>query len=219
MNMSMLGKSMLGRLLILSLAANGALQTAVTQDPSGAQITLDSRTTSSVNHISILLRQAAVWGGIEDYRSDCGSDPDIRLPAVNGTLKEAFTQLMSQDASINWRAENDGILVRRNAPATSLLDTKITEFTFDTSDAPDKATDVLLNLPAVQRQITASNLSVRSPELGFAQARSKSQDILTLKDITLRQGLNAIARSTHPRVWLPGKSLAKDRTRCRCNGW
>ena len=74
MNMSMLGKSMLGRLLILSLAANGALQTAVTQDPSGAQITLDSRTTSSVNHISILLRQAAVWGGIRSEERRVGKE-------------------------------------------------------------------------------------------------------------------------------------------------
>ena len=189
-------------LLILYMTAGCLLQARATGGHAEEQITIESRTTTWVDQASSLLRQAAVWGGIEDYRSDCGTDPDLRLPAFSGTLREALTRLVSQDPNLSWQSTDDGILVRKNPPTRSLLDVRIAHFTFDKNGPPDRATNPLLNLPSVRRRMNALDMSVRSPELGFAQEKRNSESILTLKNITLRQGLNAIAHSSPPRVWL-----------------
>lgn len=200
-------------LLAVFLALSGCLQALHSSGSSATRpVTTESQTASSLNHVSFLLGQAGVWGGIEDYRSDCGPEQVLRLPAIKGTLQDALTQLKAQDASIIWRAEDDGIQVRRNPPAKSILDVKINEFTFDKNSAPDKNTDALLGLPVVKQRIAALDFSIQSAELGFAQARTKSQDILTLRNISLREGLNAIARSPHPRVWLFRQTMCGGQT-------
>lgn len=184
-------------LLVLDVSQRGSVV-----NPSETRVAVEPQTTSSVNYASSLLRQANLWGGIEDYRTDCSPDVEMRLPPLTGTLKDALTQLEAQDTSLKWGVEEDGIFVRKNLPATSLLDTKIAQFTFDKNDSPDKATDALLSVPTVRSQIRTLNMSVRSPEPGFAQPKATSENRVTLTNVTFRQALNAIARATHPRVWL-----------------
>jgi hypothetical protein len=188
--------------LSMLFALNWGSQTRTSHSTLATKLDVDSQSISSVNYVSFLLRQANAWGGIEEY-TGCDPDPDLRMPPLNGTLQDGLIQLRAQDTSLNWKAEQDGIVVSRNAPKESFLDTRIEKIEFAKFDPMDKITDALLNAPAVQRRITAQNLTVRSPELGFAQAKVDSEEQLTLENVTLRQALNAVARSgSRPRVWL-----------------
>ncbi|HYL62898.1 MAG TPA: hypothetical protein VE077_09770 [Candidatus Methylomirabilis sp.] len=189
-------------------------QTLRLANPLEKKLAVDSQTTTSVNHVSALLRRAGVWGGIESYDTDCGSPLEYRIPSLDGTVRDGLVQLKSQDNSLSWKVQGDGILISRHAQETSLLDAMVPDLTFYGRDPADKSTDKLLNLPAVKDQMTKLKLTLRSPELGFAQlpAHVSSVEQITLKNLTLREALNAIAKSDRPRVWLFGQSACGGQT-------
>lgn len=197
--------------LVIAISASQAPQLA---SPLEKRLAIDSQTTTSVNHISALLRRAGAWGGIESYDSDCRQAPEYRIPSLDGTLEDGFVQLKSQDNSLSWKVQDDGILISRHAQETSLLNTKLPELKFYRHDAPEKSTDKLLNSPAIKDQVTRLKLTLRSPELGFAQlpAHVGSEEQIIPKDFTLRQALNAIAKADHPRVWLFEQSTCAGQT-------
>jgi hypothetical protein len=189
-------------------------QTPQHVNPLESKLVTGSQTTTSVNHISSLLRLARVWGGIESYGTDCAPPAEYRIPPIEGTLQDGLVQLKSQDNSLIWKIQGDGILISRHPQLTSILDTKLSEFSFYGSDAPDKTTDRLLNLPVVKDQIARLKLTLRPPELGFAQlpVNAGPQKQISLKSLTLRQALNAIAGADHPRVWLYEQSTCAGQT-------
>jgi hypothetical protein len=191
-------------LCILFLAASSPCQDTRQTDPTERRVRIDPQTTTTINYVSALLQQAGLWGGIEDYRSDCSPDPEMRMPLLDGTVQDALTQLRGQDNAINWKVQGDGIVVSRRATKTWLLDTRIGDFTFYKRDHPEKSTDKLLNLPTVKEEMSRLNLALRPPEIGFAQPPIDTlpEGRVLLKEATFRDVLNAIARVDHPRVWL-----------------
>jgi hypothetical protein len=174
------------------------------QNPVNKVVRMDPQKSTSISRASALLRAAGVWGGIEDHRVDCSPDQERTFTALQGSLKEGLNQLGAMDRSVVWKEEHGGILIRRNPAPTSLLDTRIKEFGFNKSDRPDVPTDALIGLPAVRTEISRLKLSVRSPELGFAQMRPEaaSDQRIILRNVTVREVLNAVASADHPRVWL-----------------
>ena len=199
---------------IWAVVATSASQSPQPASPLERELAIDSQITTSVNHISAMLRKAGVWGGIESYDTDCRPASEYRIPSLDGTLQNGLVQLKSQDSSLSWKVKGEGVLISQHAQLTSLLDTKVPELTFHGSDAADKSTDKLLNLPTIRDQMTKLKLTLRSPELGFAQlpAHPGSEEPITLKNITLREALNAIAKADHPRVWLFEQSACTGQT-------
>ena len=181
------------------------------------RLAIGTQTTTSINHITTLLRQAGVWGEVETYHSDCAPPSEYRIPPFDGTLEEGLTQLRSQDNSLQWKAQDDGIVVSRNFPANSLLDAKLPQVTFLQGEPPEKSTDRLLNLSAVKNRMAELKLTLRPPELGFARlpVDAGSEKPVVLGGLTLRQALNAIARADHPRVWLFQQIACNGRTTVR----
>ena len=195
------------RLFSIALVASAFLlapQRANSDDPLKRKVSVEPQTARPVDYVASLLLLAGVAGGIEDYAPGCDSSQEIRMPPLGGTLEDGLSQLKGQDNSLRWRVQDDGILVSKNPPATSLLDTKVGDFKFYRHDNAEEPTDRLLNLPIVKGRLSALSLTLLPPEIGFAQARveRRPEDQVVLKGTTLREALNAIARADHPRVWL-----------------
>jgi len=165
---------------------------------------MEAQNTTSTNYLAALFRNAGLWGGIESYKSDCTVSPEMHLPAVSTNVGDALIHLRSQDNSVAWSVDGDGILVRKNAPTTSLLDTNVGDFSFNKHNRAEEPTARLLNLPTIRARMAELKLEGRAPEIGFAQAQPilKPEDQITLKDPTFRQALNSIASVNHGRVWL-----------------
>ena len=189
---------------LLAFAFLSGPQHPAGDDPLKRKVSVEPQTARPVDYVASLLLLAGVAGGIEDYPSGCDSSQEIRMPPLDGTLEDGLSQLKGQDNSLRWRVQDDGILVSKNPPATSLLDTKVGDFKFYRHDNAEEPTDRLLSLPIVKGRISTLNLTLLPPEIGFAQARveRRPEDQVVLKDTTLREALNAIARADHPRVWL-----------------
>jgi hypothetical protein len=172
--------------------------------PLQRRVSSDQATARLASHVASLLRKAGTWGGVEEYRPDCRADLETKMPAFEGTLQEGLLRLKGKTQSLSWRVDDGGVIVSNGFPATSILDSNVDQFTFNIYDPPDRITDLLLSQTKVASEIATRKLSVRSPELGFAQARVDSQEKITLRNVSLRQTLNGIAHSIHarPRVWL-----------------
>lgn len=173
-----------------------------TAAPLARTVTTGQQTTSLQGHLGSLLRDAGVWGGIEDYRVKCEPLKEMRAKAFRGSLARALLRTKEQFGPLSWKDEDGGVLVRSGASEDSPLDLRVQTFSFDAYDSPITTTDELLSSPFVAARIQKEGFSVRGPELGFAQARSDSHKRVTLKNVTVRDVLNYVARSLHPRVWL-----------------
>lgn len=170
--------------------------------PLARSVTTEQQTASLQAHLGSLLRDAGVWGGIEDYRIKCEPVKERRTKAFRGSLASALQRTKQEFGTLSWKEEDGGVLVRSGATGDSPLDLRLQTFSFDVYDSPIRITDELLNSPFVAARIQNQGFSVRGPELGFAQARSDSHKQVTLKNVTVRDVLNYIARSLQPRVWL-----------------
>ena len=166
------------------------------------RLSIETQTSTSVNYVALLLRDSGTWGGIEDYESGCSGEPESQMPALDGTLGDGLVRIHQLEKSLKWQIMGDGLVVVKGSPAHSILDTKIAHFTFNVYDPPDKITNALLMSPPVANSIARQGFSVGSPELGFAQSRADSEKQVTLNEVTVREVLNSVAKSSHPRVWL-----------------
>jgi hypothetical protein len=163
---------------------------------------IETQTSSPVNYLVLLLQKSGGWGGIEDYESGCSGEPESQMPVLDGTLGDGLVRIHQLEKSLKWQIIGDGLVVVKGNPAHSILNSRLGQFTFNAYDPPDKITSALLSSDPVASSIARQGFSVGSPELGFAQARVESEKKITLNGITLREVLNSIARSSHPRVWL-----------------
>ncbi|MGH9701911.1 MAG: hypothetical protein ACRD4K_00940 [Candidatus Acidiferrales bacterium] len=124
------------------------------------------------------------------------------MPPLDGTLGDGLVRMHHLDKSLRWQIIGDGLAVVKGNPAHSILNSRIDQFSFNAYDLPDKITNDLLKNPPVASSIARQGFSVGSPEFGFAQASAESEKKVTLNGITVREVLNTIAKSSHPRVWL-----------------
>ncbi|MGB2592607.1 MAG: hypothetical protein WBG02_02900 [Candidatus Acidiferrum sp.] len=187
---------------ILLVLANASRVSGNDDDLLNKKLSLDAQKATAVNYIISMLRQSGASGGIEEYDSGCGAEPDMQIPALNGTLGDGLSRMNQLAKSINWRTSDEELLVVKGSPESSILDTRIEQFTFNANAPPNKSTGAILASPAVSKSIAQQRLIVGSPELGFAQPRNQSERKVVLKNVTMREALNSVAKSSHPRVWL-----------------
>jgi len=166
------------------------------------KISVQARTARPVDYIALILREGGTPGGIEDFASGCEEDSELQMPPLEGTLGDGLRLTRRRAGVLRWQPLNNFLLVVKGAPGPSILDTKVNDFTFNVSDPPSKTTNILLTTPAATSRMTQLGMSVGSPELGFAQAKKQSDEKVDLKDVTVLEILNVIAKSPRPRVWL-----------------
>jgi len=185
-------------------SSQAAQFTAGTTSPLQRRVSSDAESDTLTEHIALLLQKAGTWGGIEDYDSGCVSDSERKIPAFDGTLEEGLTRLKKETSSLRWRIQDDGVLVSRGAVPTSTLDLIVDQFTFGVNDPPSRVTDALLSASSIAREMAAQKILVKTPELGFAQPKTASEENVTLTNVSLRQVLNTVAhlKESHHRVWL-----------------
>jgi hypothetical protein len=190
-------------LFLMTCLSWGLAVGVIPDDVLKRSVSVPARTTIPLNEVSSLLREANVWGGIENYRLRCEPEVEISTPEFHGTLDEGLKLVREQVGSLEWEAKDGGINLTVNSPhVSSVLDTRIEEFTFDEYDAVSLTTGSLLASPQVMKRINEEGLSIRSPELGFAQLRAGSSRMIILRNVTVRDALNSIARLAFRRVWL-----------------
>jgi hypothetical protein len=189
--------------VVLVASVIGSCLQGQTRDLLKKKISLDFQTARPMDYVALLLRQSRMASGMEEYGADCSDDPEARMPAFEGTLEEGLAHVRQLAPSLRWQVLKEGlVVVKGRTPSPSILDTKIDRFSFNVNDPPSKVTQVLLETPSVSRNIVDLGFAVGSPELGFAQAKTCTETIVTLNDVTARAVLSAIANSPHPRVWL-----------------
>jgi hypothetical protein len=166
------------------------------------KISLQAQTARPTNYIVQLLREGGIPAGVEDFGVGCEEDSELQMPTVEGTLGDGLILTRQRVGALGWQLLGGSLLVVKGAPVPSVLDAQVEQFTFNSSDPPSKITNALLTIPAVAKSIAKLGVSMGSPELGFAQAKNESDERVVLKNVTVREALNSIAKSAHPRVWL-----------------
>ncbi len=180
-----------------------ALQSHASGGVLDRKVSMPAQNSTPLNYVAELLALASIGGGIEDHTATCEQDKEVNLAKADGSLEEALIQLRTKASSVRWHEVGGELLVTRGAAPKSLLDARVSAFTFDAFGLPDQVTGDLLGQPEIKRQIAQERLALTPPELGFAQAKTKLKKEVTLRHVTLREALTAISRSSdHPRVWL-----------------
>jgi len=87
-------------LWILLLAAIAA--SPEQPNPMARRLKIEAQDTTSVSYVSMLLREAGLWGGIESYSRTCDADVRVRVPPLSGTVADGLSQLGSRDKSLSW---------------------------------------------------------------------------------------------------------------------
>lgn len=169
------------------------------------QLSVEAQSTTPADYVAYVLRRAGAPGGIEEPAAACGTYPERSFKKAKSSLDEALAQLNASRSDYSWSETGGVVLVRQSGAKQSLLDTDISEFTFDRRTPLYSITDRLLALTEVQTQVAKENLFERSPEFGFAQLSQPSKaaegDSVTLKNLTLRQALSKVALARQSAVW------------------
>lgn len=192
----------IGVAALLSAPAMGIGAAATDQNPLKKKLALETQAATPVAYLAVLLRQADTAGGIEDFEAGCGADPQIQMPALEGTLGDGLARVKQHVSGIRWEVLDEGLVVSKGSPVPSVLDTKIDQFSFNLNDPPNRITSDLLNSEALVNFISRQGFTVGSPELGFSQAKTEPGRKVVLHNASVRQILNSIATTSHPRVWL-----------------
>lgn len=121
---------------ILLVLANASRVSGNDDDLLNKKLSLDAQKATAVNYIISMLRQSGASGGIEEYDSGCGAEPDMQIPALNGTLGDGLSRMNQLAKSINWRTSDEELLVVKGSPESSILDTRIEQFTFNANAPP-----------------------------------------------------------------------------------
>ena len=188
--------------LIVLFLACGLRVAAGEEDLFKKRISVEAQIATPVEYITLLLRQSGAPGGIEDFQFDCQGEPTLKIPSLEGSVADGLGKVQQQVKALSWRVVDNAILVVKGKPTSSILETTVAEFNFNPDDPPNKVTNSLLRTPEVANSLSQNGVSLGSPELGFAQPGNNSHEQIKLKDVNVRQILDSVARSSHPRVWL-----------------
>jgi hypothetical protein len=150
----------------------------------------------------------------------CSGILNVHLAAKKGmTIRVALDAFIASNPDYEWLLDGGVVnLLRRTGP--SLLDVKVRSFQLNTTDRQTAAQailyDDLLRLPEVRHRAAELNLKpgIMTGGLGVAdidpELRKPIPIVLNLKDISLRQAFNSVARAYGHTVWLYHERL--------CNG-
>jgi hypothetical protein len=141
---------------------------------------------------------------------DCRGDYFKQLwSPLDKTLRQALDTIVEMDPRYRWQLADEVIDLLPATGEPALLQTRIREFSVeDITSAIDTVTP-LLKLPEVNKAMTELNLK---PGVGvFITSRTPKPFSVTLKNVTLQQALNAIARAQGRAVWDYVETHCEDR--------
>lgn len=162
----------------------------------------------TTNALTAALSTAGVPGGIATV-TGCGEDVIYTFPSSGATLRDALNAIVANNHQYAWRLENGLVNVSPRSGDPLFLALLISQLKVTEARSLDEALSQILALPEVQRRVVQLHISegysrrigmsdLRRP--GSARTNEQSYSI-SLRNVTLRGALNAVARAHGKAVW------------------
>ena len=172
-----------------------------------AGINLNDVTT--INAMTSLLSGAGVPGGIAIV-TECGEDIRYTFASSGSTLRNTLDAIVSANPQFSWQVSDGVVNVSPLAGDPPLLSLTIGELRLNGAHSTDEAANQLFAIPEIQKRLAELHLSYGYTRFGIrdlkrpgsAPDKEEQRYNLTLKNVTVRDALNAIARAHGKAVWL-----------------
>lgn len=169
----------------------------------------DSQETTLKGALSQVLSSARVPGGIVTV-AQCGEEPKYNFAPFGSSLHSSLESIIAARPDYKWVVEEGVVNVLHSGGNVPMLDSVVSEFELKESDNIFGSLNRLLSAPEVQRRAAELNLRRGSTQLGImplsvkpvvAANEANRKTVMSCKDITLREALNAIVREHKTAVW------------------
>lgn len=200
-------------LAMLSLFASSisAENGQTSKPPSSEEILNRKAATSSndrtINALTRALSTAGVPGGIATLIG-CREDVRYAFPSYGASLEDALNAIVATDSQYRWRVENGLINVSQRSGDPLFLAFRISRVKVIEARSLDDALSEILALPEVQRRLLQLHMSEGYRRIGLSDLTrtgnvpfNKQRYSISLRNVTLREGLNALARLHGRAVW------------------
>ncbi|MCI0556833.1 MAG: hypothetical protein L0287_38325 [Anaerolineae bacterium] len=155
------------------------------------------------------LSTTGVPGGIV-WRVICDADtPQIQADLSSLQMDEKLNLIVSSFPQYRWQNEQGAINLILQSGYPALLQTKLSDYQVDSAPSATVALGVLLNLPEFKEATSRLGLKNAISFLGLSSPRKRNIS-LSLKNVTVYDALNAIARAHGKAIW--------NYTEWECNG-
>jgi len=203
--------AILGAIVIFALSVSA--QKAQTSESSASESIL--RRTALMTHdrvnttsaLTMALSSAGIPGGIVTV-SGCGEDVTYIFRSSGVTLRDVLNAIVATNPQYAWRINRGAINVTPKRGYPSLLNLRISELNVREARSVDEALSQILVIPEVQKRIHELNLKRGFMRIGMRDLRrpgsvgaSEPHYNFSLRNVTFREALNAIARAHGRAVW------------------
>jgi hypothetical protein len=194
------------------------LQRLSSDEIEGRQVRgIDLNQVTTVNAVTRTLNAAHVPGGIGTITT-CGVEQSHDLTPLGPTLRDALDSIVVADPQYRWYLDQGVVNFAPSNNEPTLLDVVITNFKVERGKTQDDIVRELLALPEIGEGITRLQLSQGFTEIGirslarpgFSQGEENKGFALHLRNTTVREALNAVARAHGSAAWSYQEK--------RCNG-
>lgn len=157
--------------------------------------------------LTTALGSAGVPGGIVII-ANCGDDPTYSFRSSGPTLRDALNAIVAVDSQYIWRLDGHVINVTPRRASAPLLSSHIRKLKIRNAHSVDGALNDVLNLLELRKRVRELNLTRGFMRIGLSDlARPGGPAViqpsfsLNLKNVSLQEALNAIARADGKAVW------------------
>jgi hypothetical protein len=166
-------------------------------------LTMPAQEQIAHRYVAHVLLTAGVRGGLEQKDNGCALVKQ-EYPEFHGSIQEALQFIRSSGGAQYIGVQRGQALFIRSVPQTeSLLDTRISRFSFKPNEDPLAIQGKLFNLPEVRKRAQELKLEERPPEGGFSQRPGKEPaEQIKIEGVSLREALERITLAhNHPLLW------------------
>jgi len=179
-----------------------------TNDPLSQTVRLKLDHVNTPDAVTQVLLDADLPGGISVVNY-CGGYATRDLRPSQNSVRGVLNAVVSTDPNYLWRVNEGVVNLSPRYTKNHFLETVIPKLELENVKTPDEALQALLAIPEVDRQAThelgsrvaegyAYGFSVNGP----AVSERQSSFSLALKDVTVRDALNSIAKSSGGGIWV-----------------
>lgn len=172
----------------------------------------------TTNALTTALSTAGVPGGIATV-TGCGEDVRYGFPSPGATLRDALNAIVATNPEYAWRLENGLINVFPRSGDPLFLALRISQLKVSEARSLDEALSEILALPEVQGRVVQLHMSEGYRRIGMSDLRrpgsapiNERRYSISLRNVTLREALNAIARLHGRAVWEYRERHCNDKT-------
>lgn len=187
-------------ILLLSGNGNSFLSAKVTTSASGLEFSQELETLHARSAFVNALSTERLPGGMV-WQVNCGGDtPRIKADLSTLQMDEKLNLIISAFPQYRLRKENGVINLTLETGYPTLLRTKLSSYQVESAPTATIALGKLLSLPEFKE--AASRLGLK-PALSFGGLSSLRDEKITLslKNVTVYEALNAIARAHGRAIW------------------